>query len=99
LSLVSTISLLLPFIKAQDIGVNAVNLVGWEGCSAPLKKKIVDLWEDAVKIGNSFMDTKIDWNQAAALENLGPLGFNEEVQSQIKNVLENVATFGQGSWF
>jgi hypothetical protein len=99
LLIISALSSFISSIKAQDIGVNAVNLVGWEGCSSDLKKKIGNAWEDAVAIGKSFQDTKIDWNGTAAVEYLGPPGFNEGVQAQIQAVFESVASFGQGSWF
>jgi hypothetical protein len=99
LSLFSSFPLLISSIQAQNLSVNAVNLVGWEGCSVGMKKKIAASWEDAVNIGQSFVDTKINWNEAAALEYLAPPGFNEGVRTQIEDVLENVATFGQGSWF
>ena len=36
--------------------------------------------------------SNIDWNSAAAVEFLGPPGFNRAQQSQIQDVLANVAT-------
>lgn len=99
LSLISSFPFLISSIQAQKLGVNAFNLVGWEGCSTGMKKKIADSWEDAVSIGQSFVDTKINWNEAATLEYLRSPGFNEGVRTQIEDVLGNVATFGQRSWF
>ncbi|CAK1364023.1 hypothetical protein CB0940_04010 [Cercospora beticola] len=68
-------------------------LYGWEGCQPGQKDKIKKAYYDAWTMSSlDGVKANIDWNEAAALEFLGPPGLNKPQQAQIQAVLANMAT-------
>lgn len=79
-----------------DVEVLSINLKGWENCDNEKRAKISSAWENGVKLA-AALDGNINFNEAAAVEYLGPPVFTEKYQDSIRNVFKNAATFGQGS--
>lgn len=79
----------------QPLTVNSINLAGWEDCSSTQQRAISHGWEDAVSLANALRSP--NFNEAAALEFLGPPGFNKQYQQSISDIFTRVSTFGQGS--
>jgi hypothetical protein len=78
-------------LSAFFSGVIATNeLVGYEGCDNTKKTKIDEAFSQAKKIFDVIRDAQIDWNSAAAVEFLGPPGFNQNMQSVIQGEQEKI---------
>jgi hypothetical protein len=75
--------------------VSSINLAGWEGCSSAQQKAISYGWEDAFSLANYLKSP--NFNEAAALEFLGPPGYNKQYQQGISDTFTRLSTFGQGS--
>lgn len=84
----------LLLISTLIICISATNqLVGYEGCSTDQggqKDKIVEAFQQAKDIFDVIRDASIDWNSAAAVEFLGPPGFNQNMQSVIQGEQEKI---------
>lgn len=90
--------------------ISATNqLIGYEGCGTDQggqKDKIDEAFRQAKDIFDVVRDANIDWNSAAAVEFLGPPGFNQNMQSVIQGEQEKIqgerayqlpaATLGRG---
>lgn len=87
--------LFLPAVLA-DVEFLSINLKGWEGCTNDQSAKISAAWENAVKMAGA-LDGNIDWNEAAAVEYLGPPVYTDDYKDEIISIFKNAATFGQGS--
>ena len=75
----------LIFLSTLFSGILATNeLVGYESCNDGQQQKIKDAFDHAKRIFNVIRDSQIDWNSAAAVEFLGPPGFNQNMQSVIQ---------------
>src|SRR5271170_4195899 len=69
-------------------------------CSKTWEANIEEAYDDFRTLSNTEgVLSNIDWNSAAALEYLGPPGFNKRQQSQIQAVFANAATVYPGSFF
>ena len=84
-----------------QVVVNSINLI-FKGCEDWKKRMISDGWEDAVWLAKGL--SGINWNEAAALEFLGPPAWTEPHRSHVQGVFDNAGTFSQGSigtpsWF
>ncbi|PPJ50821.1 hypothetical protein CBER1_06501 [Cercospora berteroae] len=68
-------------------------LYGFDGCAGDQKGWINEAYYDAWTMSSlDGVKANIDWNEAAALEFLGPLGLYQPQQAQIQAVLANMAT-------
>lgn len=95
-SILAIFSLFLAVCYAdQPLSVNSINLAGWQGCSSADQTIISRSWEDAVTLAESL--TSPNFNEAAALEYLGPPGYNKAYQQSISDIFTRLSTFGQGS--
>jgi hypothetical protein len=94
-------------VKAQDqngdITIQSTNLKGWQGCNNNQKKRVRQAWEDAIYMAKDLagddkaeMD-KLDFNDAAALEFLGPAGKLKDYQTDFREMFKKVMGWGQGS--
>jgi hypothetical protein len=74
----------------------SINLKGWQNCDNAQMAKISSAWENAVKMAAALRGN-INFNEAAAVEYLGPPAYTSDYADEIRQVFENAATFGQGS--
>jgi hypothetical protein len=87
-----------PLTIAQDIQIQGVNLKGFTGCSSQQKKRIIQGWEVAKDFAEDLGDIdNLDFNEAAALEFLGPPGLIGGYKDNVIGILKQVKSFGQGS--
>ncbi|KAF2261270.1 hypothetical protein CC78DRAFT_608635 [Lojkania enalia] len=89
------------FISTFIASISATNkLVGFEGCNTnqgDQKDKINEAFQQAKKVFDVVRAANIDWNSAAAVEFLGPPGFNQNMQSVIQGIIWDVAKVNGGS--
>jgi hypothetical protein len=64
--------------------IATTQLVGYEGCSTGQTGAINEAFTQSKEIMDLVRTADIDWNSAAALEFLGPPGFNQNMQSVIQ---------------
>src|ERR1700722_6465241 len=75
-------------------------LVGYDGCTCcPFDQgnAIKVAWRQSWDGMDVIPELPIDWNEAAALEYLGPPGFNAQYQATIQQILNNLGTMN-GHW-
>jgi hypothetical protein len=72
-------------------------LVGYNGCPMDQRKDIEVTWQQSWDVMDVIRELRIDWNEAAALEYLGPPGFNVQYQATIQQILNNLGTMN-GHW-
>jgi hypothetical protein len=88
--------LLQSTVLANDFEILSINLVGWEGCSNSQRAKISQGWEGAIKMAGALQGD-VMFNEAAAVEYLGPPVHTEVYQDQYREIFRQASTFGQGS--
>jgi len=66
------------------------HLVGFEGCKNSQKSFIADAWRDARGVMDLIRNITIDWNEAAALEFLGPPAYTIKRQGDIQGTISTV---------
>ncbi|KAI9759921.1 MAG: hypothetical protein M1840_003064, partial [Geoglossum simile] len=72
-------------------------LVGYDGCDTTQSDAIDLAWVDSWQVMDISRDINIDWNEAAAVEYLGPPGFNQGSRPMIQDILRNLGTItGRG---
>jgi hypothetical protein len=59
-------------------------LVGFDGCGTDKGNKILGAWRESWGIMDVIRKDKVNWNEAAALEYLGPPGYNSGRQGDIQ---------------
>ena len=62
-----------------------------------MKQAIKTAWEQSWDVMDIIRELDINWNEAAALEFLGPPGFNAPNQAAIKQIINNLGTMN-GNW-
>jgi hypothetical protein len=75
-------------------------LVGYDGCTCcPIDQgeAIKVAWRQSWDVMGVIRELRIDWNEAAALEYLGPSSFNVQYQATIQQILNNLGTM-DGRW-
>jgi hypothetical protein len=73
-------------------------LVGFDGCSHHDKEKAIKAaWQQSWDVMDVIRDLDIDWNEAAALEFLGPPGFNKPFQEAIQQIVNSLGMMN-GTW-
>ncbi|KAI9761719.1 MAG: hypothetical protein M1840_001723 [Geoglossum simile] len=83
-------------VSAQDDDLRT-QLVGFDGCNAQRVDAIRQAWRDSRPVMDVIRDININWNEAAALEYLGPPGYNRPNQAAIQDILRNLGTItGRG---
>ncbi|OTA05019.1 hypothetical protein A9Z42_0056530 [Trichoderma parareesei] len=78
----------------------ATALFGWDGCDSEQKVDILSGWQQSWKIMNLiYKEAKagFNWNEASAVEYLGPPALNKDRQADITAIFKNLATI-QPSW-
>ncbi|KAI9761721.1 MAG: hypothetical protein M1840_001725, partial [Geoglossum simile] len=83
---------------AQDDNDNLrTQLVGFEGCDQTKQNTIRQAWRDSWQIMDVIGDININWDEAAAVEFLGPPAFNQGQRAAIQDILRNLGTItGRG---
>ncbi|KEF57471.1 uncharacterized protein A1O9_05388 [Exophiala aquamarina CBS 119918] len=77
----------------NDTNLRGTWLWGFNGCDKVQTANIKEAYDDFKTLSNTKgVLSNIDWNSAAALEYLGPPGFNKNQQKQIQAVFANAAT-------
>lgn len=91
--------------EAYDLGDLATRLVGWSGCSK-LKgtdpAEVYSGWQQSWNLMNHVYNVAykgIDFNEATAVEYLGPPGLNQDQQSDFNRIFKNIATIQPGFRF
>ncbi|RYP18792.1 hypothetical protein DL765_003727 [Monosporascus sp. GIB2] len=81
-----------------DIGAAATRLVRYDGCDNWDTNEIYKGWVQSWKIMNQVLREvdNINWNEASAVEYLGPPGLIGPVQSRIKDLYKRWATIQPG---
>ena len=77
----------------------ATRLVGFDGCTTAKKVAITSGWQQPWKIMNHIYTVAkngIDFNEAAAVEFLGPPAFNQDEQSDFNAVFMQLSTIQPG---
>lgn len=75
-------------------------LVGYDGCDCcgiDKRQAIKTAWQQSWDVMDVIRELHIDWNEAAALEFLGPPGFNVQYQAAIQQIINNLGTMN-GHW-
>ncbi|KAN0075850.1 hypothetical protein V8E54_007120 [Elaphomyces granulatus] len=75
-------------------------LVGYDGCNCcgiDKRQAIKTAWQQSWDVMDVIRELHIDWNEAAALEFLGPPGFNVQYQAVIQQIINNLGTMN-GHW-
>lgn len=86
--------------RVQSITSARWLMIMTSGCSGTWKANIKEAYDDFKTLSNTEgVSSNIDWNSAAALEYLGPAGFNKKQQRQIQAVFANAATVYPGTFF
>ncbi|KAI9763098.1 MAG: hypothetical protein M1840_000910 [Geoglossum simile] len=81
---------------AQDDDLRT-RLVGFEGCDQTQTDSIRAAWRDSWQVMDVIREININWDEAAAVEFLGPPGFNQGRQAAIQDILRNLGTItGRG---
>jgi hypothetical protein len=60
-----------------------LTLEGWESCGSR-EAQIADAWQQSWEILDATRGKTVDWNEAAALEYLGPPAYNQNKQAAIQ---------------
>lgn len=76
-------SLLVLSLGARSV-LAKMNLQGFDGCRGSQESAIVDAWHDAWQVIDATRGKSVDWNEAAALEYLGPPAYNAREQQNIQ---------------
>ncbi|KAI1504900.1 hypothetical protein F5X99DRAFT_330494 [Biscogniauxia marginata] len=81
-----------------DIGTAATRLVRYDGCDNWDGNEIYKGWLQSWKIMNQILEEadNINWNEASAVEYLGPPALNVGVQTRIKDLYKKWATIQPG---
>ncbi|KIW10169.1 hypothetical protein PV08_11130 [Exophiala spinifera] len=83
----------------NDTNLRGTWLWGFNGCDNVQTANIKEAYNDFKTLSNTEgVLSNIDWNSAAALEYLGPPGFNKKQRKQIQAVFANAATVYPGSF-
>ncbi|THC89832.1 hypothetical protein EYZ11_010716 [Aspergillus tanneri] len=82
----------------------ATRLFGFDGCTDAQEKAITSGWQQSWKIMNHMYQVAkkgIDFNEAAAVEFLGPPAYNQQEQSDFIAAFKQLSTIqpGWGGWF
>lgn len=82
----------------------ATRLIGFDGCTDDQEKAITSGWQQSWKIMNHIYQVAekgIDFNEAAAVEFLGPPAYNQQQQSDFIAAFKQLSTIqpGWGGWF
>ena len=73
-------------------------LVGFDGCNYHDKEQAIKAaWQQSWDVMDVIRDLDIDWNEAAALEFLGPPGYNKPFQDAIQQIVNNLGMMN-GTW-
>lgn len=75
------ITLCIATASAADL---RTHLTGFHDCQESQKAFIIDAWEDARGVMDLIRTLKIDWNETAAVEYLGPPDFTTKRQGDIQ---------------
>jgi hypothetical protein len=76
-------SLLVLSLSARSV-LAGMTLQGFTGCKGGEESAIVDAWHNSREIVDATRGKIVDWNEAAALEYLGPPAFNARGQQAIQ---------------
>ncbi|KAL7943679.1 hypothetical protein V8C42DRAFT_328167 [Trichoderma barbatum] len=82
----------------QDVTIMATSLQGFDGCSRDQETAIKSGWQQSWKLMNYMAGLKIDYEDAAALEYLGPPAYNIQQRALYEAVYANIKTI-QPSWW
>lgn len=80
----------------------ATALIGWDKCDPEHgfdRQEIYSGWQQSWKIMNNiYKEAKagIDWNEASAVEYLGPPAMNEDYRNNMTDIFESLATIQPG---
>ncbi|KAI0478216.1 hypothetical protein F4859DRAFT_513800 [Xylaria cf. heliscus] len=81
-----------------DIEAAATRLVGYDGCAPWDRDEIYKGWVESWQIMNLILREadNMNWNEASAVEYLGPSSLNAGVQTRIKNLYKQWGTIQPG---
>ncbi|KAI9762265.1 MAG: hypothetical protein M1840_001444 [Geoglossum simile] len=83
-------------VSAQEDDLRT-HLVGFNGCDDQSVEAIRKAWRDSWAVMDVIREININWNEAAALEYLGPPGYNRPKQAAMQDILRNLGTItGRG---
>lgn len=82
--------LILPFSSAQDVSIGSVVLHGFQGCTEKHKQIIGKAWDDAIKIAKAAKNIK--WEEAPAIDYLGPPAYNHKQRDKIQSKAPSIYT-------
>ncbi|KAI9765763.1 MAG: hypothetical protein M1840_007197 [Geoglossum simile] len=67
-------------------------LIDYIGCNTGQTITIRNAFIDSWQVMNVVRDSNIDWNSAAAMEYLGPPGYNQARRGNIQDIIHNLGT-------
>ncbi|KAI1282375.1 hypothetical protein F5Y07DRAFT_237858 [Xylaria sp. FL0933] len=81
-----------------DVEIAATRLINYDGCNTVRRGLIYQGWIQSWKIMNQILKEvdNMNWNEAAAVEYLGPPGLNKGVQADIQRIFRQWATIQPG---
>ncbi|KAI9761710.1 MAG: hypothetical protein M1840_001714 [Geoglossum simile] len=83
-------------VSAQDDNFRT-RLIGFDDCDPTQVATIRAGWEDSWQVMDTIREININWDEAAAVDFLGPPGYNREQRAAIQDILRNLGTItGRG---
>ncbi|KAI9765020.1 MAG: hypothetical protein M1840_007845 [Geoglossum simile] len=83
-------------VFAQDDDLRT-RLIGFDGCDQSQVDAIRTGWRDSWQVMDTIREINVNWNEAAAVEFLGPPGYNQGRRATIQDILHSLGTItGRG---